>query len=182
MNKSFLTLLLIAFLAIPTLQAQVTAKDFNKLDKSPLDIALFRGADKEPLVKVIYSRPYKNDREILGGIVKYDEIWRTGANETTEVTFFEDMQFGDQDVAAGTYSLFTMPGKEEWTIILNKDTDTWGSYGYNKEQDVARIKVKSKSLNESVENFTISIKPKEDGATMLMAWDTFYVPVPLSTK
>lgn len=79
-----------------------------------------------PTMKIVYGRPLKNGRTIFGGIIPYDKVWRTGANEATEITFYKDVVFGGQAVKAGTYSLFTIPGKKEWTFILNKDLDIWG--------------------------------------------------------
>ena len=93
-----------------TFTAVAQEPKFANLDPSPMDIAMYRGQDKAPLIRVIYSRPQKKDRKIFGELVKYDEVWRTGANESTEITFYKDMTVGDKTIKAGTYSLFTIPG------------------------------------------------------------------------
>lgn len=161
-----------------TFTAVAQEPKFANLDPSPMDIAMYRGQDKAPLIRVIYSRPQKKDRKIFGELVKYDEVWRTGANESTEITFYKDMTVGDKTIKAGTYSLFTIPGEKEWTIIFNKDVNTWGAFGYKQERDVVRIKAPARKLSNALESFSISFQPKTDGTDMLLGWDTTYVQVP----
>ena len=168
------SLTFVLFVLSPNLQAQ----KFTKMDASPMDIAMFRGQDKAPIVRVIYSRPQKKDREIFGKLIKYDEVWRTGANESTEITLYKDMMIGEETVEAGTYTLFTIPGEKEWTIILNKDMNTWGAFGYKEERDVVRIKTPTRNLATPIEEFSITFQPKEGGADMLMGWDDTYVQIP----
>ena len=131
----------------------VEAQKFSEPDKSPLDIAMYRGQDKAPRVRVIYSRPQKKGREIFGKLEKYGEVWRTGANESTEIKFYEDMMVGDKLIHAGTYTLFTIPGQKEWTVILNKDLDTWGAYGYKKERDLVRFTTPARKTAAPIESF-----------------------------
>lgn len=182
MKNLVITGLLLAFVAIAPAQAQ----EFAKMDKSPMDIAMLRGQDKAPLVRVIYSRPAKNERKIFGteadsSLVPYDKVWRTGANESTEVKLYKDMMIGDKKVEAGTYTLFTIPGEKEWTVILNKDTDTWGAYGYKEERDQVRIKTPTRKMSTSLEDFSMAFEPEENGGNdLLMGWDDTYVKVPFS--
>ena len=132
-------------------------KKMRGVDKSPLDMACFprRGAKK---VKVFYSRPYKKGREVFGGIGKEDKVWRTGANDATMMILTQDATIGGKSVKAGTYGVYTIPGKDKWTIIINKDYDAWGSSGYKKANDVARIEVSAKNnATESLENFSIRV-------------------------
>src|SRR5688572_15935241 len=114
--KSFL-IMLFFFAAILTVNAQ----DLPGLDPSPADIAYLREGDRRsaPVAKVIYGRPLKKGRTMLGGVEKYGAVWRTGANETTEIKLFRPVTFGDKQIPAGTYSLYSIPGKDEWTIIIN---------------------------------------------------------------
>src|SRR5690606_15950790 len=84
------------------------------------------------VASITYCEPFKKDRDIFGGLVPYGKVWRTGANEATEITFKKDVTFAGVAVKAGTYSLFTIPEKGEWTIILNPELKQWGSYGYDK--------------------------------------------------
>ena len=108
-------------------------------------------------VKVSYGRPSKRGREIFGALVPYDSVWRTGANGATEITFEKEMKFGGEKVKPGTYSLFTIPTPDSWTIILNTELKQWGSFGYAKikDKDVLKVKVPVKKLEESVETCTI---------------------------
>lgn len=113
-------------------------------------------------VTIDYSRPSKNGRVVFGDVVPFGEIWRTGANASTKITLGEDATINGQLLKAGTYSVYTIPNKDEWTIIFNKNLTLWGSDGYSKDEDVARIMVKPSAIQESVETFTIqftNIKP-----------------------
>lgn len=177
MKKSIL-LILFAF-GISSLSF---AQDFSDLDKSPMDAVIVRNKDNSPLVRIIYSRPQKRGREIFGGLVPFDEVWRTGANEATEITFYDDVNFGDKHVMAGTYSLFTIPGKEKWTIIINEMTNAWGAYNYEKEKDVIRVKAKANQTAASVEKFSITFRPHSDGAHLLIGWDDTYLEIPITNK
>ncbi|WP_299461090.1 DUF2911 domain-containing protein [uncultured Microscilla sp.] len=172
---SMLTLVAVVF-AADIASAQ---KKMRGLDKSPLDMAYPRRGAKK--VKVIYSRPYKKGRDIFGGIVKYDKLWRTGANEATEIRFAQDVKFGGKAIKAGTYALFTVPGKDKWTIILNKDYDQWGTSGYKEANDVARIEVPAKNdAKKSLENFSIRFGGNDKDLTMVLGWDKTRVRVPMS--
>lgn len=128
-------------------------------------------------VKVAYGQPSKNNRDIFGALVPYGEVWRTGANKSTDITFDKDATFGGKKVKAGTYTLFTIPGQKEWTIILNSVTGQSGAFDYDKTKDknVLEVKAPVTTVGESVEKFTITL-PK--GAVVL-AWDKTQVKVPL---
>ena len=170
---------LLTFLVMST---TLNAQKCSELDKSPLDIAMFRGQDKAPRVRVIYSRPQKKGRDVFAtkdGLQKYGEVWRTGANESTEIKFYKDMMVGDTKVAAGTYTLFTIPGEREWTVILNKDLDTWGAYGYKEERDLMRFKTPAYKTAAPIESFSLSVQPTEEGSDMFLGWDDTYIQVPV---
>ena len=102
-------------------------------------------------------------------------MWRTGANEATEITFTKDVSFGGKSVKAGTYSLFTIPGDKEWTIILNTATDEWGAYNYDTSKDVARVTSKV-TTGKSIEAFSIAF---DKSGTLYLAWGTTRVSVPI---
>ncbi|HEY0678622.1 MAG TPA: DUF2911 domain-containing protein [Chitinophagaceae bacterium] len=129
-------------------------------------------------VKVTYGRPYKKGREVFGGLEKYGKVWRTGADEATEITFANDGTFGGQPVKAGTYTLFTIPEKNEWTLILNSQLGQWGAYEYDKHKskDVLQVKVPVKNLETPVEQLTIRFA----GSDMIIEWDKTQVSVPVS--
>src|SRR2546421_2697491 len=104
-------------------------------------------------IKVTYGRPYKKGREIFGGLEKYGRVWRTGADEATEISFAKDGTVGGKPVKAGTYTLFTIPGKDEWTIILNSQLGQMGAFSYDKykNKDVLQVNVPVKKLDSFVE-------------------------------
>ena len=106
-------------------------------------------------VSISYSRPNAKKRKIYGGLVPYGVIWRTGANMATEITFSEDVKLNGQSVPAGAYSLFTIPGIDEWTIILNKDNKSWGAFSYDEKKDLLRIAVRVSQILGRQETFTI---------------------------
>jgi hypothetical protein len=176
--KLVITLVLIAILFV----IESSAQGFKGLDKAPHDISYYRTSMiSVPMVKVIYGRPQKNGKEVFGNTVAYDEIWRTGANEATEVKFYQDIVFGDVQVEAGTYVLYTIPGEREWEIILSSNLDVLGAFQYDPLFDVARIKVTSKKA-EVLENFSINFKEKNENVQMVLGWDTtrVYIPITLS--
>ncbi len=174
--KKLLTLAVVAaaFLAAPTVNAQ----DF-KVDKSPMDQASFPKdyKDSNKLVKVTYSRPQLKGRE-LATLAPEGKVWRMGANEAVEVTLFKDMNLGTTPVKAGTYTMYAVPQGKEWTIILNKDLNVWGSYFYNEKNDVARITVPVEQGKESVEYFGMEFMPVDKGAHLVGAWGTARVQIP----
>ena len=95
-------------------------------------------------VRIAYGRPQVNDRTIFGGLVAYGEVWRTGANEATTISFSDDVMVEGESIAAGTYSLYTIPGQDTWTIIFNDVANQWGTQ-YNAEEDVLRVEVTPES-------------------------------------
>ena len=129
-------------------------------------------------VKVVYGQPSKKDREIFGKLVPYGEVWRTGANAGTEVTFKKDVTFGGAKVKAGTYTLFTIPAKDEWTVILNSELKQWGSYGYEKAKakNIATVKVKSMGTEGTIEKLTINAEDSQ----ISISWENTAVRIPLS--
>ena len=133
-------------------------------------------------VTITYSRPSVKDRVIFGGINPYGEVWRTGANAATTISFTENVIFEGHSVPAGTYSLFTIPDKNEWTIILNKTAKQWGAYSYNQKDDLLRVKVKSTYRAEKRESFTIQFADvTTHSADLHLVWDHTSVYVKLNT-
>ena len=167
----------IAFAFVMLLTTNVNAQKFNELDKSPMDATTYPSSNREPnkLIKVIYSRPQLKGRA-LSKLAKNGEIWRTGANEATNIILYKDMKIAGKPVSAGEYSLFTIPDEKEWTIILNKDINVWGAYSYKEANDVVRVTAPVSS-GESLE--ALSIAFSEDG-TMHLGWGTTRVAVPFT--
>lgn len=148
--------LVIAVLAVAMLFSnEISAQKFRGLDKSPADKVLYRTKADGVKAKVVYSRPQLKGRR-LSKLVPEGKMWRLGANEATEITFYSDVVFGGKSVKAGTYAMFAIPGKTEWTIILNKDLNVWGNYSYKEGQDVARVKAKVSSSMAPMEAFSIA--------------------------
>ena len=176
-----LTFATVTLAALFLASEDLVAQKFPGPDASPADIVYFRpdGRNAEPLIKVIYGRPSKKGRIMLGDVEPYGKVWRTGANETTEIKLYRDITFGDKTLKAGTYSLYTIPDKNEWTIIFNSKLDTWGAYAYDESMDVARIKVPAGKTNSEVEVFTIMFDGKDDKAVMMLAWETTLVKIPV---
>ncbi len=154
------------------------AQDAVKPRPSPLAVVSSRY--KDTYIKVTYSQPHKNGRAIFGGLVPFGQVWRTGANEATELTITRDIKISGKDLRAGTYSLFTIPGKESWTVILNAELGLWGSYNYNSKLDVLRFEVPVTPVSEFVyEAFTILIDPRNSRADLMLAWDRTKVTIPI---
>lgn len=125
-------------------------------------------------ITITYGRPSINDRNIFGGLVKYDQVWRTGANESTAITFSDDVMIEGEEVKAGTYSLYSVPGENEWTIIINSKL-SWGTQ-YDPGKDVLRTKAKPEK-GRKVEQFMIYFEDVTDSsAECVLHWDTTKVP------
>jgi hypothetical protein len=155
------------------------AQESAKPRISPLAIASARY--KEHYIKIVYSQPQKRGREIFGKLVPYGQVWRTGANEATEILLTKDILINNQPLKAGTYAFFTIPDKDKWKIILNADLGMWGAYNYNPKMDVLSFDVVSQTIpGETVfELFTIQIDQKTDTAEISLLWDKTKVSFPV---
>ncbi len=124
-------------------------------------------------VTINYGSPSVKGRTIWGGLEPYDEVWRTGANKATSIKVSQDVNINGEKLAAGTYGLFTIPGKDKWTVIFNKNHDQWGDYDYNAKEDVLRVEVDPMTLPETKEAMDFVL---EDGKTVVLKWDKVAVP------
>jgi hypothetical protein len=139
-------------------------------------------------LKIDYSRPRIADpktgeaRKIMGGLVPYGKVWRTGANEATHLTTEAGLEVGGHSVPAGRYTLFTIPAEDGWTLIINRQTGQWGNQ-HDEAQDLARVPMKTEKLDKTVEQFTISIEQKggKQGA-IRMEWENTRASVPFTVK
>jgi len=130
-------------------------------------------------IEVDYSRPNKNKREIFGGLVPWDKVWRTGANAATKIKFSDSVTLGDKEIPAGEYGLFSIPKPNEWTIILSKKAEL----PYKPDADVARVTAAPVNVAEERETFLIGFNDlRTDNATMFLAWDKTVVPIKLKTN
>ena len=182
-------IIVLALLAIGfNASAQLSASKLPPLDKSPMDVsyypsgyALLKIQDKvsEPLVlRLIYSRPQLNGRKVFGELQEYGQVWRLGANEATEIEFFKDVKINNKKIKKGRYTLYCIPYPDRWTLIVNKETDTWGSFKYDQAKDVVRMDVPV-TKNELTEALTIIFERTATGATMLMYWDDVRTSLPI---
>jgi hypothetical protein len=132
-------------------------------------------------VTITYSRPGVKGRQIWGGLVPYDQVWRTGANEATQIVFSEDVTINGQPLPKGSYSLHTIPGKDMWTIIINKDDKQWGSYSYDKAKDALRVTAKPEK-SEFREWLTFDVpEVSTDSAKIAIRWENLAVPFTVGT-
>lgn len=160
------------------------------LDRSPLDVSYFPAnypilkmngkAKDQPVARVIYSRPTKSNRTIFGGIVKYGELWRLGANEATEFELFRNVKIGGKAIPKGRYTLYCIPFENRWTIIINKDNFSWGSFTYNSKKDQARVDIPVQASEETAEALTMYFEDRPGGASLVMTWDNVKASLPIS--
>ena len=129
-------------------------------------------------IEVIYSRPSVKGREIFGKLVPFGQVWRTGANSATKISFSTDVKLNGTAIPAGHYELFTLPGRDEWTVIIHKDVSEWGAFSYDAKNDIARVTAKPVALSQPVESFTIGLDDlRDESATLNLLWDKTRVPV-----
>jgi len=160
------------------------------VDKSPMDMSYYPSGypvlkiqDKatEPLIaRVVYSRPQRNGRTIFGDLVEYGKLWRLGANEATEIEFFQNVRVGGVKVKKGRYTLFCIPFEDKWTMIINRDTDTWGSFKYDESKDITRLDVPAVKQSDNVESLAMYFEKSTLGASLVMIWDNVKVSLPIT--
>lgn len=189
--KQFLTTRLFVMVLFAGILSTATAQTkFAPVDKSPLDMSYYPNSypvlkiqDKvtEPVMaRVIYSRPQKNGRIIFGELVEYGKLWRLGANEATEIEFYQPVKLGKTRVKKGRYTLYCIPYADRWTLILNRDTDTWGAFKYNQTMDVARIDIPVQRMQEIQEFYSMQFEKSTTGFSLVIGWDDVKVTVPFS--
>ncbi|MEI9807171.1 MAG: DUF2911 domain-containing protein [Bacteroidota bacterium] len=160
------------------------------IDKSPMDISYYPGnypvlkiQDKatEPLVaRVVYSRPKKEGRTIFGSLVEYGKVWRLGANEATEVEFYKQVYIAGKKIPKGRYTLYAAVNENTWTFILNKETDTWGSFKYNPSKDVVRTDAPVQKISEPVESLAMAFEKVNGTINLIVAWENVKVALPIT--
>lgn len=170
-----------AFSLTTLFATNATAQKFPDLDKSPMDVAAYPNdyKDAAKLAKVTYSRPQLKGRNI-SELAPNGKVWRTGANEAPEITLYKDMKLGDTSIKAGTYTLYAIPEKDNYTIIISKDLNVWGSYFYKVENDVARLSVPVTEGKESLESFSMVFTKADKGIVLNLGWDKVRVAVPFT--
>ncbi len=151
----------------------------------PSPLAMARVNLGDAYLSVVYSRPSKRGRDNIFGskdakaLVPFGEVWRTGANEATEVVVTRDLLVGGKRLPAGNYSLFTVPGADRWTVHFNRALGLWGSRDYDAAKDVLVLEAKPNTLADEVEQFTIALPKKGDGAELVLSWIKTEVRLPV---
>lgn len=173
MKPFYVVFLIIGLFAIPA-----AAQDFHMPAASP-HVSIDQSFSTS-FIKLDYSRPAKRGRTVFGDLIPYGEVWRTGANSTTKITFGEDLRVGGEKVAAGTYAFYTVPGKESWKVILNKGVDNWGADGFDDRENVMAIEVPVKTLRVPQESFSLTLEEvSKNEAVLRLAWDKSEIDVPI---
>jgi len=161
-----------------------------EVDKSPMDVSYYpnnypilkiQNKATEPLVaRILYSRPQKQGRKVFGELVEYGKVWRLGANEATEIEFYKDVKIGGKKVPKGRYTLYAIISENVWTIIVNKDTDTWGAFKYDSKKDLLRTDVPAQRTDESVESMSMFFEKSANGISLIIAWEQVKVSLPIT--
>jgi len=177
-------------LAITSFVFSQTGMKLPEVDKSPMDMSYYpnnypilkiQNKISDPLTaRVIYSRPQKQGRNIFGELVEYGKVWRLGANEATEIEFYRDVKMGGKKIPKGRYSVYALVNENNWTFILNKDTDTWGAFKYDNKKDVTRMNVPVQKTEEVVENLSMVFEKTETGFSLIFAWEQVKVSIPFT--
>lgn len=162
----------------------------TELDKSPMDMSYWPAnypilkmsgkAKDQPIARIIYGRPLKNGRIIFGGIIKYNEMWRLGANEATEIETFHTLKIGGKILAKGRYTVYCLPTENKWTIIINKDNFCWGNFTYDIKKDLIRTDIDIEKSTDLVEAFTIYFEETKNGANLIFLWDDTKTSLPIT--
>jgi len=173
-----------------TVKVLPPVSNYTNPDRSPMDMVYFptdypllKMAGKTtvpPLMRIIYSRPQKQGRQIFGGLVQYDMPWRLGANEATEIEFFSAATVAGKTVKAGRYILYCIPQETKWTFVLNSNLYSWG-LEQNRQKDLMQFEVSVEKTNLAIEYFTIAFEKKSDKSTALIfLWDDVKAKLPVS--
>jgi len=161
---------------------------YSEVDVSPMDMSYFPvnypklemddSINTPPVMRVIYSRPHKEGRVIFGGLQKYGSYWRLGANEATEIEFFQPVTIQGKKINTGRYVIYCIPYEDKWTIVLNKNNFTWG-LKVDSTKDVFRFDVPIKKI-APIEYLSIVFQPTANGADLVMAWDDIEAKLPIN--
>jgi hypothetical protein len=133
-------------------------------------------------LSIDYSRPAVRGRTIFGGLVPYGSVWRTGADDATTLTTDRAIRIGDVRLEPGTYSLYTVPGREDWLLGINRGTDMAAAMAPDPEMDLGRVRMNARELDELVERFTITLEPQPDGALLRLRWEQTEASVPITVE
>lgn len=164
------------------------ANPYSQVDLSPLDISYFppdypvlKMSNPEiapPVARVIYSRPHRQGRNIFGNLLQYNQPWRLGANEATEIEFFRPVTIQNKKVDKGSYIIYCIPHEAHWTIVLNTCVYSWG-LKIDPKKDAYSFEVPVQEIEQPIEYFTLVFQPTANGSNLVMAWDKVQVRLPI---
>ncbi len=146
----------------------------------PSPMAMAQHKTENCYLKLTYGQPMRKGRVIFGKLEPYGKLWRTGANEATELTFTKDVKIAGRPVRSGTYTLFSIPNENSWTIILNTDLGQWGAFNYKPEHDYVRVDVPAGKNTQVYEALTFKFEETNEGATLNLMWDDVKVQIPMA--
>ena len=175
--------------SLSSLKQESTVNPYAPVDISPMDISYYpadypvlkmtNNLTIPPVARVVYSRPHLQGRRLFHELLKYDEPWRLGANEATELQLYRDVTIQNKKIKAGRYVLYCIPQPGKWTIILNSNIDSWGLKP-DPGKDIARFDIPARETNRHLEYFTILFEKTNTGANLLMAWDNLEARLPIN--
>lgn len=170
-------------------QPAIAANTYASVDVSPMDMSYFpvdypkikmaNANTPPPVARLIYSRPQLQRRALFNGILKYDETWRLGANEASEITFYKPVTIQGKKIKAGRYIIYAIPHVDTWTIILNSNIDTWG-LKQDSTKDVGRFDIPISTNGASLEYFTMVFEKTDTGANLVIAWADVVAKLPIN--
>ena len=166
-------LIILALIASFSINAQIKKPNLSPRIKSEHQVGLAN-------ITLQYGQPNKQGRVIFGKLIPYEKLWRTGANSSTKITIDREVSLANNKIPKGTYGLYSIPGKKEWTIIIHKNSRLWGAGGYKQENDLIRFKVPVTKLEDTVETFTIYFEGfNANGGNMVIAWENTKISIPV---
>ena len=177
MHKRIVLLVMFAFLGTIACTAQ---GDKSKRPSPPASATCDLGGGQT--VKTDYSSPRAKGRKVYGGLVPYGEVWRTGVNEATTFVTSADIMVGGMHVPVGSYTIFTVPNADKWSLVISKGTGEWGTQYPGQDKDLARVDMKVSKLPSPVENFSISYEKSGSGCTMHIDWESTRASVDITAK
>ena len=168
--------------------SEITVNPYANVDVSPMDMSYFpvdypkikmaNGNIPPPIVRLIYSRPHLQRRALFNGILKYDEPWRLGANEASEIDFYKTVTIQGKRIPAGRYIIYGIPHADKWTIILNSNIDSWG-LKQDSTKDIGRFEIPIITNNFALEYFTMVFEKTDTGADLIIAWADILARLPI---
>jgi len=179
-----------------TLPINLYAPTMADEDASPMDIAQYPNrsrfqnllkpeekAANQPKIRVVYSRPQMKERTIFGGLLKYGEMWRVGANQTTLISFYEDVTIGGKELSKGTYGLFAKVNEDNWEFIIHKNTQSWGSANHKEENNLVTVKAMTAATPKTLEALSITYQEKGDNQVdVVIGWENTMARLPVLFK